>query len=94
MTVSDLLNAIKDLPGDLPVFFRRVAPVAGNIEEAGFANLDKFASFGVTFPCVIIEPMKDEPEVEVARDERKGKPPLTAEAAEILAACFPKPHEN
>lgn len=64
MSVKDLRSAIKDLPDDLPVYFRRIAPFIGNIEEAGSANLDKFASFGSEYPCLIIEPMKDDDEDE------------------------------
>jgi len=69
MSVKDLRDAIKDLPGDLPVYFRRVAPITGNIEEAGSAHLDTFSSFGVVDQCLIIEPMKDD-----AEDENYGPP--------------------
>ena len=67
MTVKDLRESIDGLPNDLPVFFRRISPVAGNIEQAGAANLSKFSSFGVIDQCLIIEPMSD-----VADKEQEG----------------------
>lgn len=60
MNVGELRNAIENLPNDMPVFFRRVAPVAGNIEKAGSANKDTFSSFGVVQDCLIIEPITDD----------------------------------
>lgn len=60
MNVGELRNAIENLPNDMPVFFRRVAPVAGNIETAGSANKDTFSSFGVVQDCLIIEPITDD----------------------------------
>lgn len=65
LTVKQLKEAIESLPDDLPVFFRRIAPLCGNIESAGDAKLDEYAFFGMTAPCLIIEPIGD--------DESKGK---------------------
>ena len=45
---------------DLPIFFRRVSPICGNIEEANAAVLSQYAAFGVVNPCVIIEPFTEE----------------------------------
>jgi len=58
MTVKDLRDSLSDKDDDLPVFFRRVAPIAGNIEEAGMCKKDTVSFFGVIEECVIIEPMK------------------------------------
>jgi len=60
MTVKDLKFAIADLDDKLEVFFRRVAPLTGNIEEAFSVELSEYAFFGQTVPCVILEPAKDE----------------------------------
>ena len=62
MNVGELRKAIENIPDDTPVFFRRIAPIAGNIEMAGSANIDTFSSFGVIQDCIIIEPVADEEE--------------------------------
>lgn len=62
LTVKQLKEKIESLPDDLPIFFRRVAPICGNIESAGGANLDEYSFFGIVEPCLIIEPMRDEGE--------------------------------
>ena len=60
MTIKELKSAISEMPDDWTVYFRRVAPVCGNIEEAGSINADKSAFFGTEYPCAIIEPCKDD----------------------------------
>lgn len=60
MTVADLRAAMTGVPDDTPVYFRRIAPICGNIEAAGAAALDEASAFGSVFPCIIIEPMQDE----------------------------------
>ena len=60
MTVKQLRDALAGMADDLPVFFRRVTPICGNIEEAGSARVDRFGFFGQSLPCVIVEPMQDE----------------------------------
>lgn len=59
LTVGDLKRALENIPDEHPVYFRRVAPICGNIEEAGSAELSEYAFFGQLYPCVIVEPMKD-----------------------------------
>ena len=60
MTIKQLKAAIRDMPDNLPVYFRRIAPFCGNIEEVGAVNEDKLSSFGKLYPCVIIEAEPDE----------------------------------
>ncbi len=60
MNVGDLRKAIENISDDIPVFFRRVAPITGNIEMAGSVNKDTFSSFGIVEDCLIIEPMVDD----------------------------------
>lgn len=62
LTVGRLKKQIAEMPDDLPVFFRRVAPTFGNIEEASGAIFSQYSSFGVVSPCVIIEPFVDTPD--------------------------------
>jgi hypothetical protein len=59
MTVKELKIALADKPNDWPVYFRRIAPYCGNIEEVGAVNEDIYGSFGEILDCVIIEPYKD-----------------------------------
>lgn len=59
LTVKDLKKILEEYPDELEVFFRRVAPICGNIEAAGFVNKDKYSTFGQIVPCIIIEPMSD-----------------------------------
>lgn len=60
LTVKKLKEQIESMPDDMPVFFRRIAPVCGTIEIAGLAKLDEFAFFGMVEQCVIIEPLCDD----------------------------------
>lgn len=60
LTVKKLKEQIESMPDDMPVFFRRIAPLCGNIELAGIAKLDEYAFFGMVEPCVIIEPLSDD----------------------------------
>ena len=70
MTVKQLRDALAGMSDDLPVFFRRVAPICGNIEEAGSARVDRFGFFGQSLPCVIVDPMHDEDDIANASLER------------------------
>lgn len=56
LTVKKLKHQIENMPDDMPVFFRRVAPICGNIEEANAAILSEYSFFGHVSPCIIIEP--------------------------------------
>ncbi len=76
MNVGELRNVIENLPNDMPVFFRRVAPVAGNIETAGSANKDTFSSFGVVQDCLIIEPITDDKDGEAQQARALDKVPV------------------
>ena len=60
LTVKDLKEAIAELDDKMPVFFRRVAPICGNIEGAYAANLDEYSFFGEVEKCLIIEPSKSD----------------------------------
>lgn len=60
MTVAELRRELAELPDDLPVFFRAVAPVCGNIREAVSARRDTHGVFGKVLPCVIIETYSSE----------------------------------
>lgn len=60
LKVGDIKKLIADMPDEYEVFFRRVAPICGNIEEAGRIEIGKYSTFGIVIPCVIIEPMADE----------------------------------
>lgn len=62
LTVKELRQLIEGVGDDLPVFFRRVAPIAGNIEEAGTAIVVEYGFFGLSLPCLIIEPMAGDEE--------------------------------
>ena len=57
LTVKSLRAALDGMPDDLPVFFERVLPICGSIEEAGAAVKDQYGSFGQVHPCVIIRPL-------------------------------------
>ncbi len=59
LTVGALKKALENIPDEHPVYFRRVAPVCGNIEGAYRAELSEYAFFGGLYPCVILEPAKD-----------------------------------
>lgn len=59
LTVGDLKKALANIPDEHPVYFRRVALICGNIEEAGSVVLSEYGFFGRLFPCVIVEPMQD-----------------------------------
>jgi len=59
MTIKELKLAIAKMPDEWPVYFRRVAPVLGNIEEAGSIRADRYAFFGSEYPCAIVEPFED-----------------------------------
>ena len=63
MTVKQLRDALAGMSDELPVFFRRVAPICGNVEEAGSVRVDRFGFFGQSLPCVIVEPMRDEDDI-------------------------------
>ena len=58
LTVKKLRSQIENLPDDMPVFFRRIAPICGNIEEASAAIPSQFSAFGIVYPCLIIEPFE------------------------------------
>lgn len=62
MTGSQLMETLESIKGyeDLPVFFRKVVPIFGNISEIGKIHKDTYGSFGLSLPCIIIEPMFDE----------------------------------
>ena len=62
LTVGKLKKIINDMPDELPVFFRRIAPICGNVEEASSAILSNYSSFGVVNPCLIVEPFEKEDE--------------------------------
>ena len=62
LTVKKLKSQIENLPDDMPVFFRRVAPLCGNIEEASAAIPSQFSSFGKVYPCLIVEPFEADTE--------------------------------
>lgn len=64
MNIKQLKAAIANMPDEWDVYFRRVAPICGNIEYAGSINADKMSSFGVVHDCAIIEPMRDSDESE------------------------------
>jgi len=60
LKVKDLKKLLEDKPDDLPVYFRRIAPITGNIEEVGGCELSQVSFFGCVDECVIIEPMSDD----------------------------------
>jgi hypothetical protein len=62
LTIGRLKKQIAEIPDDLPVFFRRIAPICGNIEEASGAVLSQYSSWGNLNPCIIIEPFVDTPD--------------------------------
>ena len=65
MTVKELRQLLHDKPDDLEVFFRRVAPICGNIESVGKIEQTTFSTFGVEVPCIVIEPYPDKVGVDV-----------------------------
>ena len=62
LTVGDIRKLIDGVPDTHPAFFRRVAPICGNIEEVGKVSMSTYSTFGIVKPCVIFEPMSDEDE--------------------------------
>lgn len=62
LTTGELKKLLDRIPNNLPVFFRRVAPICGNIEEASSAILSNYSSFGIVNPCLIVEPFKEDDE--------------------------------
>ncbi len=70
LTVKQVRDALAEMDGTLPLFFRRVSSICGNIEEAGSIRLDTYGSWGKSLPCVIIEPMQNEEENEGNEETR------------------------
>lgn len=62
LTVKELKKQIANLPDDMEVYFRRVAPLCGNVEAAYSAELSEVAFFGKSYPCLILEPCKSDDE--------------------------------
>lgn len=60
MTVKEFKLLLSDKPDNLEVFFRRVAPICGNIKSVGKVEQTTFSTFGIEIPCIIIEPYPDE----------------------------------
>lgn len=60
MNVGELRQVIVDVPDDVEVVFRRVAPVCGNVEVAGRAEMSTYGFFGTSVPCLILEPEEDD----------------------------------
>lgn len=56
MTVKDIRKALDGLDDELEIYFRRVAPLCGNIEGAYHLSKSHMSFFGQSFPCLIIEP--------------------------------------
>ncbi len=59
LTVKRLIDDLSKMDSNLPVYFRRVSAIAGNIEQAASAELSTASFFGIVEPVVIIEPFKD-----------------------------------
>lgn len=57
-TLRELLATKAD---DLPVFFERVAPVCGNIEQAYVVEESVYGFFGKEIPCLIIRQCPPDP---------------------------------
>ena len=62
LTVGEIKKLLEGIPDDQPAFFRRIAPICGNIEEVGKVAISTYSTFGQVLPCVIFEPMSDEDE--------------------------------
>jgi len=60
LSVGELKTILKELPDELPVYFRRISPIGGNIEEAYHVEPSTYACFGQALPCLIIEPASAE----------------------------------
>jgi len=60
LTVGELKKRLEGMDDSLDVFFRRVAPICGNIEGAYHVDKSTYGFFGQTIDCVIIEPSSDE----------------------------------
>ena len=71
MNVKELKEQLADLPDDMEVLFRRIAPITGNVEYAGRAVRSEYGFFGKAIPCVIIEPMSDDDNTANARLDRQ-----------------------
>ena len=59
LTAGDLKAMLRRIPDETPIYFRRIAPLCGNIEGAYSMELSEVSSFGVASPCLIFEPCKD-----------------------------------
>jgi hypothetical protein len=56
LTVGELRDQIANLPADMEVKIRVCYNPVGNIVDAGTADVSTYGSFGVSVPCVILEP--------------------------------------
>lgn len=54
MKVEELIKELQQYNGELQVFTKKEAEVFGNIGSSNSTRLDKYVSFGESYPCVII----------------------------------------
>ena len=62
MTVGELIQQLANIDPHTDVYFRRIAPIAGNIASVERVDEDHYSFFGVPIPCVILETFSDEEE--------------------------------
>ena len=54
MRVEELIKELQQYDGELEVFTKKEDESFGNIGGSNSTRLDKYASFGELYPCVII----------------------------------------
>lgn len=60
MTVGELIQQLANIDPNIDVYFRRVAPIAGNVASVERVEEDHYSFFGVPVPCVILETYGDD----------------------------------
>jgi hypothetical protein len=60
MKAGEIIKELEKVTPETEVFFRRIAPICGNIEAVGKVSQDKFSSWGFIDSCIIFEPYKDD----------------------------------
>ena len=69
MKAGEIIKELEKVTPETEVFFRRVAPICGNIEAVGKVSQDEFSTFGIVDKCIIFEPYTDD-ETEAPNDNQ------------------------
>lgn len=55
LKVGDIKKALENMPDDMEVYIHNTINPCGNISELGKIQEDVYASFGKTYPCLILK---------------------------------------